>query len=404
MGLGRGFDGAQSEEVSGLARGATGHAMRITHLTGSISRAAGGPAVSVRRTVQELAVAGCCVHVVALKDQDSEVDRLEYLPIRADLIEALPPRRMGLSAGWAARLEEFSPDLVHVNGIWLGCSRAAYTWGRRTRTPYVVSPRGMLEPWALAYHKWRKRVLWLTWERRVLEEAEVLHATSEREADGFRRLGLRNPIAIVGNGVDEPPDCTGRQDRGDERTAVFLGRLHPIKGLPLLLGAWSGTRPRGWRLVIAGPDECGHAAAMRKLTRELGVDDVVEFVGPVYGMEKWRLLTGADLFVLPTYSENFGVAVAESLACGVPVITTTGAPWRVIMEERCGWWVEPNIEALASALRKATTLPDEQRREMGERGRSLMAERFGWPAVAQQVREVYEWVLGRGPRPACVVE
>jgi glycosyltransferase involved in cell wall biosynthesis len=276
----------------------------------------------------------------------------------------------------------------------------AYAWGRRTGRPYVVSPRGTLQPWALKYRGWKKRLVLWAWERRVLDGAACLHATSEEEAAQFRVLGLTPPITVIPNGMDVPRK-TDRDGAGD-RVAAFLSRVHPIKGLPMLLHAWATVRPARWRLVIAGPDECGHTVELRRMASELGLGSQVEFRGPVYGDAKWDLLRGADLFVLPTYSENFGVAVAEALASGLPVITTTGTPWRTLVEEGCGWWVAPTPGDLAEALRMATSLSALERRRMGDRGRAVVQERFGWRGIAEEMLGVYWWAMRGGAQPGSV--
>jgi len=261
----------------------------------------------------------------------------------------------------------------------------------------------MLEPWALSYRRWKKAPVWWLWERRVISSAAVLHATAETEAANIRRLGIKNPIAVIPNGVDIPD--RGRRGGGSgqpDRTVLFLSRIHPIKGLLNLVRAWALVRPAGWHLVIAGPDEGRHEQEVRRAVRQAGVEESVVFRGPVYGDAKWELLRSADVFVLPSYSENFGVAVAEALACGVPVITTQATPWNVLSQYQCGWWVPVGVEPLAGALREAIGMSDAERRAMGERGRRLVEEKFSWPKIAREMKEVYEWVLGGGPKPGCV--
>jgi glycosyltransferase involved in cell wall biosynthesis len=248
----------------------------------------------------------------------------------------------------------------------------------------------MLEPWALEYHGWKKRLALWAWERRVLDGAACLHATSEEEAAQFRALGLKPPIAVIPNGVDVPTKGSADRDGAGDRVAVFLSRVHPKKGLPMLLHAWAAVRPAGWRLVIAGPDECGHEAELRRMASELGLENQVQFLGPVYGEAKWDLLRRADLFVLPTHSENFGIAVAEALASGLPAITTTSAPWRMLAEEGCGWWVAPSVEGLGDALGDALGASPERLRTMGSVGRKLVESRLGWGRIAGQIRDMYE--------------
>lgn len=259
----------------------------------------------------------------------------------------------------------------------------------------------MLEPWALAHRRWKKRVAWRLYQRHDLARAALLHATSDAEASSIHRLGLRVPVVVVPNGVHVPPALPERQ-HGTLRRALFLSRLHPVKGLPLLIEAWARVRPAGWELVIAGPNEESHRAEIEALVRQAGVSEAVTFAGTVPEADKWALYRSADLFVLPTHSENFGLVVAEALGAGVPVLTTRGAPWRELETHRCGWWTDVSVDAIATALADATARSRADLDAMGARGRALVLERYGWDDVARQMKAVYEWILGRGDRPSCV--
>jgi glycosyltransferase involved in cell wall biosynthesis len=285
--------------------------------------------------------------------------------------------------------------------MWLPINHAVATVARERHIPLVISTHGMAEPWALQHRAWKKRLAWLLYQKRDLQTAAVLYATSEMEFLGLRRIGLRQPIAVIPNGValpevgDAPGKVSGR------RTVLFLGRIHPVKGLLELVNTWRTVRPAGWRVVIAGPDEGGHRSVVEERVRRLGLRGDVEFVGPVDGAGKAALYRSANLFVLPTFSENFGVVVAEALAHGVPVITTRGAPWADLETFRCGWWIDVGVEPLEAALREAFALTDEDRAAMGARGREYV-KRFDWQRIAEQTLALYRWILGQGERPDCV--
>ncbi len=297
-------------------------------------------------------------------------------------------------------------DAVHSHGVWLPFGYHAGTWARAHDVPYVVSPHGTLEPWAMQHKRIKKAAAWRLYQRRDLESADAFHACSDQEAEGIRRLGLRQPIATIPNGTVLPQAATSgtaAETRSGQRVALFLGRVTPIKGLPMLIEAWSHLAPRGWRLVIAGNDDGGHTESLRGMTRQLGLDDAVEFRGPVFGADKDRLFRAADLFVLPSYSENFGIVVAEALSHAVPVLTTTGCPWKELVSHRCGWWVEPTPVGIRDGLAQALATPVERRNEMGARGRDLVEQRYQWPAIAEQFRAFYRWLGGLGEKPAFVM-
>jgi glycosyltransferase involved in cell wall biosynthesis len=235
-----------------------------------------------------------------------------------------------------------------------------------------------------------------------LDCAAALHATAPSEAQHLRELQLKPPIVCIANGIKPPPNSAlierenklKLQRSGTmPRTALFLSRFHPKKGLPMLVEAWKRICPQGWRMVAVGPDEGDHRNAVKRLVQQAGIGKCWEFHDAVQGECKWRLLASADLFILPTHSENFGNVVAESLIAGTPVITTTGAPWSGLLRHRCGWWVNPCIDSLSSALEEATALPSETLLAMGSRGKSWASREFAWPAIAARMAAVYEAIL-----------
>ncbi len=234
--------------------------------------------------------------------------------------------------------------------------------------------------------------------------ADLVHATSVEERDALRSLGVTAPIVVIPDGVSMP-DLVGDQPSSSRsnRTVLILGRFHPIKGLPSLLRAWSQVeceRPE-WRLSLAGRDEQGSLAELRSLAGRLGLARV-DFLGPVRGEEKDELLRSADLLVLPSLSENFGIVVAEALSYGLAVIASRRSPWAGLETQRCGWWVEPEIDALANSLRIATGLPREELNQMGVRGRAWAEDSFSWDHVSQAMLETYEWIRSNGERPSWV--
>jgi glycosyltransferase involved in cell wall biosynthesis len=293
-------------------------------------------------------------------------------------------------------------DIVHDNGIWLPHNHRLASLASRHDIPRVVSTHGMLEPWAIN-HKWAKKsVAWWLYQRRDLKRARCHHTTAETEARNVQRLGLGVPVRVIPIGVDLPEiDCRaegiedGRRRRSDRKEALFLGRIYPVKGLPMLVEAWARVRPQGWHLQIAGPDEAGHLIAVKNAVLAAGLSEVVSFIGPVSGASKQSILLDADLFVLPTYSESFGMAIAEALAHGLPVLTTTGAPWPMLQKHNCGWWVDATVDGIAEGLRQATSLDSETLQRMGRRGQAFVKAEYRWGRIAKQFIAMYESVLHR---------
>jgi len=294
--------------------------------------------------------------------------------------------------------------LIHSHGIWLPFNHYVSVIAQRYNVPLVISPRGMLEPWARNYRSWKKMLAWYLYQRRDLKAASVFHATSEQEAKNLQLLGLHIPIAIIPNAVDIPAlSSKDGNKRKNIKTALFLSRIHPKKGLIDLVRAWARIRPAGWQVVIAGPDEKGHQGEVEQEIQRHELTDTFNFIGPVNDLDKWTLYTSADLFILPSYSENFGVVVAEALASRLPVITTKGAPWADLEEHNCGWWIDIGVEPLVEALKKAMNLSTEERLTMGQNGRRLVEQDYSWDKIGKKMLSVYDWVLGGGAAPDCVI-
>jgi glycosyltransferase involved in cell wall biosynthesis len=236
-------------------------------------------------------------------------------------------------------------------------------------------------------------------QRPVLEQATCFHATGDAEYEDIRRMGFRQPVAVIPNGIDLP-QIDSRAQKKAARTLLYLGRLHPIKGLDVLLRAWHKLQliyPT-WTLRLAGPDARGFLSQLRALERDLGLERV-QFLGELNGAAKWDELRAAEIFVLPSYSENFGVAVAEALASGVPAVVSTAAPWQGLEGRGAGWWVEPTVQGVLSALHHAMKLSPEELRAMGTKGRTWMQEEFSWHFIGTRMNITYEWMDCGGTAP-----
>jgi glycosyltransferase involved in cell wall biosynthesis len=264
----------------------------------------------------------------------------------------------------------------------------------------------MLSPEALAFSRQRKALFWSLLQGPAYANAAAWHATSDAEAEDLRQFGVTAPIAIIPNGVDEAPTFGGFLSPSPPKgthTLLFLSRIHPKKGLMNLLAAWQHVSDQfpTWHLRIVGPDEAGHAGELTSRIRALGLSRIT-LEPPVFGDEKWKLLASADLFVLPTQNENFGIVVAEALSAGVPAIVTKGAPWSGLQENECGWWIDQGVAPLSNALNVAMRLSDGELYALGENGRVWVRQAFGWERIARNMISVYDWLGSDRAPPDCV--
>jgi poly(glycerol-phosphate) alpha-glucosyltransferase len=389
--------------------------MRIGMLTGSVSRQAGG----VFEVLTALAPTlhdrpGIELRVFGLEDADTAADRPAWGEVPLTALRPRGPHAFGYAVGLDAALAGAGLDLLHLHGLWMYSSLAAKRWSARHRAPCLVSPHGMLDPWALRNGHWKKRLAALAYEKAQLRGATCLHALCEAELEAIRAFGLINPVCVIPNGVILPRNAAGGPPPwrarlpADARVLLFLGRLHPKKGLPGLLRAWArvvGGRQepqRGWHLVIAGWDQNGHRATLEELAGSLGIAGEVHFVGPQFEADKEASLHAADAFVLPSQSEGLPLAVLEAWAHGLPVLMTPACNLPEGFTHRAALAAEPEPDSLVQALRVLCAMPEAERRAMGARGQALVAAHFTWAGVAARMAEVYHWLLGRGPRPASV--
>lgn len=261
-----------------------------------------------------------------------------------------------------------------------------------------------MDPWAWRHHRFRKRVAMLIGQSAAIRATACFHATAPMEADFIRELGFRAPIAVVHNGVVIPniDGSTPRVESG--RTLLFLSRVHRKKGVDILLRSWRNVQDRfnDWNLCIVGPDCDGYLDEMKRLAASLGTQRVT-FTGRVTEKEKREYYRRAELYVLPTHNENWGVTVADALAHGLPGIVSRGAPWSGLEQHRCGWWIDNTVESLTECLRVALAISPSGLAERGQRGREWMQREFSWASAGEMMAATYRWLLNGGAAPEWVL-
>lgn len=363
--------------------------MKVLHYIPSLAVSAGGVASYLSVLCEEL---GKLVelHVATSYESKREVKICNAIVHRISSGLTCYPSSKAL-------LKELRPDVVHINGCWQP-QLAFFQWAAQSlQIPVVLSPHGMLEPWIVKRHfltrKWPAIHLY---QRGLVKRADYLHATADAEKENLLRLGWNSRIAVIPNAVNIE-DLPLKNNWSPKRRIVFMSRLHVKKGIELLLEALSYLKPDldSYEVIIAGEGEPHYVETLKKAAISFGLSEVVKFVGGVYGAGKVSLLQSADFFVLPTYSENFGIVVAEALACGTPVITTHGTPWRELEENECGWYIPIGANALEETLKKAISTKEKDRERMGRKGRCLVESSFSSQGVALRFLELYRVLRGK---------
>lgn len=328
------------------------------------------------------------LHICTLGSRDDlPVDLLPRLNAKVYLIPSSLKMYRKMKQEWISLLVKLHPDIVHVNCCWMPQCALVQRWTKQMfpEMPVFLTPHGMLEPWIISRNYWTRKVpAILLYQRKAVAQASALVATADSERQHLLDLGWNHRVEMVPNGINAH-SIEMKEDWSVRHHLLFMSRIHPKKGLELLMKALKDD----YRLTIAGEGEPQYVEQLKQLAKSLKIADRCEFVGGVYNQRKWQLIRECDAVVLPTYSENFGLIVAEALASGTPVVTTTGTPWQELPEKQCGWWVEPKVESLQVALSQLSQMSEQKLKEMGCNGRKLIEERYDVMALAKRLVDVY---------------
>jgi glycosyltransferase involved in cell wall biosynthesis len=387
--------------------------MDVVHITSWLSRRGGGIPPVIRALAHQTARLGNTVSVVGLRDEWAAGDfKNDGFQLAAE--EIIGPAAFGFSPGLNKQLQERAQPkgIIHSHGLWMYPGLAARKSAKKNGSKLLVSPHGMLEPWALNHSSWKKKLAERFFESKNLRESDCLHALCVAEAENFRRYGLKNPIAIIPNGVDledsapssgeaiieKFPDIRGR------RRILFLSRLHSKKGLTNLLQAWQRLAHnfKDWQLLIAGSGEPTYENELKASSRDLISDKSVVFLGPVYGSDKNKILAASDAFILPSFSEGFSMAILEAAAAGLPVLLTPECNFPELTASNAAIEISTDVSGIEKGLRQVIGLPEEQRKAMGQHGQNLVQKSYTWPSIAAQMCRVYDWLVGVAERPETV--
>lgn len=361
--------------------------MKIIHYIPSIDRMAGGISTYMQVLAKPLGTMAE-VHIMTHASENP-------LPMENCKVHDIP-RYRPFSGVWKKAvvdlLDSVRPDIVHVNCCWTPDCAMIQRLAQKRGYKVVLTPHGMLEPWIIKRHYWTRKVpaLWL-YQKAAVQRADCVQATAESERDNLLKLGYNSNIKVVRLGIDAE-SIEMKRSWKKTRQILFLSRVHVKKGINFLVEAADVLRNelQGYKILVAGEGEADYVEAMKRMICDRGLQDIVQLIGGVYGDEKWRLFQTSDFFVLPTHSENFGLAIAESLASGTPVITTVGTPWSDLNSSEAGAWIEIGTEPLVETLRRFLSLSEDELETMGRNGRKLIETKYSAHVMAEQMMEVYK--------------
>lgn len=387
--------------------------MNVAHVTSWLSRRGGGVPPVIWALARETTRRGHHVSVVGLNDEWVKDDcRPDGFPFHAE--KFIGPAAFAFSPALKRQLlaQSSFPGIIHSHGLWMYPGHAARKSAAKNSSRLVISPHGMLEPWALNHSSWKKKWAERLFESKNLHEAHCLHALCQAEAENFRRYGLKNPIAIIPNGVDpEEPGSTNGDAIAEKfpaikgrRRILFLSRLHSKKGLTNLLQAWKKAAPEfaDWQLLIAGSGDPAYENELRNLSGDLISKKSVVFLGPIYGQDKKQILGAADVFILPSFSEGFSMAILEAAAAGLPVLLTPECNFPELARANAALEISADAAGIEQGIRRILGLSPQEMKAMGQRGQELVRKSYTWPSIAAQMCGVYDWLAGKAEMPETI--
>lgn len=369
--------------------------MKVVHYIPSIDRSSGGVGAYMQLLAKELGKLCELYIATSASENPLPIENAKVITIPSKLTEF---RKM--KKEWCNLLNEINPDIVHINCCWMPQSAFTQKWAQKLGYKVILSPHGMLEPWIISRHYWTKKVpALLLYQKSAIVNADCIHATAVSEKENLLKLGYNSKIEVVANGIDID-SIVIKNNWERKKNILFLSRIHVKKGIEFLLEAVAMLKKElnGYTINIAGEGEHEYIVALTNKAQILGIDKMVNFCGGVYGEKKWELFRKADIFVLPTYSENFGIVVGEALACGTPVITTKGTPWEELNTEHCGWWTEIGCEPTKEALLKFLNLSVKELEKMGYSGRRLIENKYSTKKIANDMYNLYSRKIWDGKK------
>jgi len=390
--------------------------LKMLFVTGSLFNESSGPFASLIETAKTLYHKGHDVDVVGTYNGNDLCDVSSWAPVSVKYFKNVGPKTFHISPEITKWLKnKVSVPLVSLQSIWLYNNYLTYKWCEERKIPFLITPHGNFNSAALEISKWKKKIAYLCFIKKMLVHASCFHALNYAEYEAIREFGLTQPVAVIPNGVrlvnkpnlgrtftDNSSIC---KDELFEKVCLYLGRLHPIKGLDKLIYAWSQLTniDNRWKLKIVGPDEGGYKTKLMSIVKSLNLGKSVLFLGPAFGEEKSDLFKTADFFVLPSESEGFPMTVLEAMSHGLPVLITDKCNFPEVEEYRGGIVVKPSTHDLEIGLSIMLNLSELERIELGKNAYQLLEKRYQWETIVDQLLGVYRWLILGGNIPSTVI-
>lgn len=373
--------------------------MKVLSFISSLDLSSGGPSRSVPMLAKGLAEFGVDVTLMTIRSKNMNIHALEGTTAKLKVLEPSFSRK---EIAQYLKSEKF--NLIQIQSMWDLPYHKVMLEARKLGIPYIVTPRGMLEPWSLSQKKWKKKLAWWLYQRNDVQKSVCVFTTAKMEAEHVTNLGITTCKGVIPNGIETDSYPCKTSIDVVKKQVLFLSRVHVKKGIEVLFDAWKRIHSEfaDWRLLVVGNGEAEYIQSLERRVECLDLKDSIRILPPVFGNDKIRLYQESALFCLPSYSENFGMVIAEAMSCGTPVITTTNCPWEILNETNTGWCIDLSVDNLEHALREAMWMDANALYDMGQKASKLIFDNFDYRSVTRKTLRLYEWLLNGGEKPEFV--
>ncbi len=382
--------------------------MNIGYLIPTISRNAGGVSESLNSLTRYLNYESVSTKIHCMSDEYTKQDILKWDNSNITTHDRTLKNIFPISTSMKKDFLEQNFDLIHNHGIWTYPDIVATKWVNKYCKPYLLSPHGMLDPWAVKNSKLKKKLAYLFYEKNNLNKVTCFHALCESEANAIRNFGIKKPIAIIPNGIDLMDEyklnnlITNKRSRNNKKKKLlYLGRLHHKKGIYELIQAWckSSAIQNDWELIIAGWNQGEYGNKLKSYIEQNKLINSVFLVGPVFNEEKEDLFLKSDAFILPSYSEGFPISVLEAWSYKLPVLMTKECNIPQAFINNSAIEIKNDIDELINSLLSLNQISQNKLVEIGTNGYLFAKSDFNWEDIAKKMKTLYGWLLKKNEKP-----